>query len=202
MIEDARRGKEADTRAQQEYTRLIEKQEADRAAEFKAREDRAKQFMNIMADTVVKDQRAQILDEERTQLKQYMDKEARDAEEDMRRHQRLTDQKKDVKRYLDIQMQERERRKQEEREVEKKQAEIWKKDTEDYNNHEKKKAEYIKEVNTQHASILKVQIEDEKRKHKKMNTQELLLNKPKLREIADKAEEIPFHKQLVNPNRY
>jgi hypothetical protein len=201
-VEDARREKEADTKAQQEYTRLIEKQEADRAAEFKAREDRAKQFMNMMADTVVKDQKTHILEEERKQLKQYMDKEARDAEEDMRRHQRLTDQKKDVKKYLDLQMQEKDRKRQEEREVEKKQAQIWKKDTEDFNTHEKKKSEYIKEVNTHHASILKKQIEEENKKHKKMNTQELLLNKPKLREIADNGEEIPFQKQLVNPHRY
>jgi len=115
---------------------------------------------------------------------------------------RLTDQKKDVKKYLDLQMQEKERKRQEELEVGKKQADIWKKDTDDYNTHEKKKAEYIKEVNMHHANVLKKQIEEENKKHKKMNTQELLLNKPKLKEIADKVEEIPFHKQLVNPHRY
>jgi len=199
MAEQLRREKEADVRAQQEYTRLIEKQEADRAAELKAREDRAKRFMNMMADTVVKDQKAQILAEEKKLLAHVNSKEAQDAEEDRRRNQRLNDQKKEMRDYLDQQMAEKERKKQEEKLLEKKQAEIWKKDTDDYNNHEKSKTDYIRGVNKGHAEFLQKQVEEERKRQKKITTQELLFNKPTLKQIAVQGEEPHFHKQLVNP---
>jgi len=198
MADEARREKEADIKAQQEYTRLIEKQMADREAEIKAREDRAKKFMNMMADTVVKDQKAQILEDERKLLKHYMDKEAKDMEEEQRRQQRLNEQKKDMRAYLDSQMEEKARRKEEERQLEKKQADIWKKDTNDYNNHEKSKKEYISDVNKKHAEVLKKQMDEERRRNKKMSTEELLLNKHKLKEIADKTDGAKFQKVLVN----
>lgn len=43
-----------DIKAQEEYTRMLEKQEEDRANEFAAREQRAQDFMNRMAGTVIK----------------------------------------------------------------------------------------------------------------------------------------------------
>ena len=46
--------RQEDIKAQQEYTRMLEKQEQDRINEFKAREQRAQEFMNRMADTVIK----------------------------------------------------------------------------------------------------------------------------------------------------
>jgi len=202
MAEDAKKEKMADIKAQQEYTRLIEKQMADREAEFKAREDRAKKFMSMMADTVVKDQKAQILDEERKLLKHYMDKEAKDMEEEKRRQQRLQNQKLETRNFLDNQMADKERRREEERALEKKQADFWKKDTDQYNDHEKRKGEYVRDVNKQHAEFLKKQMEDERRKNKKMSKQELLLNKPKLKEIAVEGTGVNFNKQLVDPHKY
>lgn len=43
-----------DLRAQEEYTRMLDKQEADRQNEMKSREKRAQDFMNKMADNVLK----------------------------------------------------------------------------------------------------------------------------------------------------
>jgi len=203
MIEDARREKEADTRAQQEYTKLIEKQEAERAAELKAREERAKKLMNMMADTVVKDQKTQILEDERKLLKQIIAKEAKEVEEDKRKQQRLNEQKKEMRSFLDLQMQEKERKRQEELEGEKRQAEVWRQDVQEFNHHEQSKSEYLKDVNMQHAEFLKKQIVGDQQIHKKMNTEELLINKPKLKEIAAiKAGEASFNKKLVNSRNY
>ena len=42
-----------DLRAQEEYTRMLDKQEADRTNEMKSREQRAQDFMNKMADNVL-----------------------------------------------------------------------------------------------------------------------------------------------------
>lgn len=43
-----------DVKAQIEYSKMLEKQEQDRANEFQSREKRAQDFMNKMADTVIK----------------------------------------------------------------------------------------------------------------------------------------------------
>jgi hypothetical protein len=43
---------------------MLQKQEEDRSREVKAREDRAQEFMNRMADTVIKDMDAKAHEEE------------------------------------------------------------------------------------------------------------------------------------------
>ena len=43
-----------DVRAQEEYSKMLERQEQDRHNEFQSREKRAQDFMNKMADTVIK----------------------------------------------------------------------------------------------------------------------------------------------------
>jgi len=139
------------------------------------------------------------LAEEKKLLKHVQDKEERDTDEERRRQQRLNDQKREMRDFLDQQMAEKERKKLEEKVLEKKQAEIWKKDTNDYNNHEKSKTEYIRGVNKGHSEFLQKQMEEERRRQKKITTQELLLNKPMLKQIAVQGEEPHFNKQLVNP---
>src|SRR5688572_18862028 len=52
VMGDAEVEKQLDIKAQQEYSRLIEKQEADRERELQERENRAKKLMGMMADTV------------------------------------------------------------------------------------------------------------------------------------------------------
>ena len=42
-----------DVKAQEEYTAMLEKQEADKLNEMKKREQRAQEFMNKMADNVL-----------------------------------------------------------------------------------------------------------------------------------------------------
>jgi len=94
-------------------------------------------------------------------------------------------------------LEEKERRRLQEKEIENLQARIWKKDTEDYQNAEKEKFSKMKEINLQQQEFLKKQIDEErKRKGKKMSNQELLLNKPKLKEIA--GDNNAFQKSLVS----
>lgn len=54
-----------DLRAQEEYAKMLEKQEADRQLEMKERERRAQEFMNKMADNVLQkmDQKQKFEDE-------------------------------------------------------------------------------------------------------------------------------------------
>lgn len=197
MAEEAKREKDADIRAQQEYTRLVEQMEQKRAAEFKAREDRAKKLMSMMADTVIKDQREQILEEERKLLQYHHERENREVDEERRRWLRQQEQKKEMREFLDKQKHEKELRRQEEEAFNKKQAELWKKDTDEYNNQEKLKMDTIKEINKKNAEFLKQQIElERKKKKRKMDIQEALLNKDRLKKIAE-VEGDKFHKTEV-----
>jgi len=141
--------------------------------------------MGIMEQTVIKDQREQVLEEERKLLRYYQDREAKEVEDENNRKKRLHDMKLDVRNYLDKQKADKEVRKQEENHFNKKQADVWKKDTQEYYESEKKKMETLKDINNRHAEILKQQIEvEKKRKQKKMSVEELLLNKQKLKQIS------------------
>lgn len=53
-----------DIKSQEAYALMLQKQEEDRSREVKAREDRAQEFMNRMADTVIKDMDAKAHEEE------------------------------------------------------------------------------------------------------------------------------------------
>jgi len=185
-MEEAKRLKQLEVESQQQTIRLMEKQENDRTNEVKAREARSKKLMGVMEETVIKDQKMQILEEERKLLQYYQDREAKEIEDENFRKHRLNEMKKDVKSYLDKQKQDKEDKKKEEENFNKKQADLWKKDTEEFYNSEKYKMETLKDINKKHADILKQQIEEERRrKGKKMSVEELLLNKSKLKEIAE-----------------
>ncbi len=86
---DKERERQEDIRAQFEYTKMLEKQEADRVNEFKNREKRAQDFMNQMADTVIKKMDERQKDED-VKIKKYeMEKEMRERMEDERKMMRL-----------------------------------------------------------------------------------------------------------------
>ena len=53
----------ADVEAQVEYGKMLDKQEADRLREFKAREARAQNFMNTLASEVIAKQQGRIRNE-------------------------------------------------------------------------------------------------------------------------------------------
>ena len=195
-LEQAKKNKEADTKAQQEYSKLIEKQEATRNAEVKSREEKTRKFMDLMADTVVKDHKAQALAEEKRFLKHVMEKEAREAEEEKKKQQKENEQKQEMKKFLEQQVKEKQRKTQEESLLGKKQAEVWKTEVKEFSEHEKQKGSFVKDVNMKNADFLKHQMSDKKRQQK-MNEQELLYNKPILKEIADKDAQAQFEKQVI-----
>ena len=64
---------------------MLEKQEQDRANEFSSREQRAQDFMNRMAGTVIKQMDDRQRDEDDKIRKYELEKEMRDRMEDERR---------------------------------------------------------------------------------------------------------------------
>jgi len=193
--------KQSDIKAQEELTRLVEKQEADREREIKNREDRTKQFMAMMTDTVVKDQKLQILEEEHKILKHYQDRETKEKQEDEKRRLKVLQQKKEMKEFLDKQLVERNQKKQFETDLSNKQADFWKYDTNNFFENERKKNEFIKDLNKKHAGILKVQMEENNKKGRKkqggkMNVDELLQNKQILKELAQNND-VPLKREVI-----
>lgn len=194
--------KQADVKAQEELTRLVEKQEADRERDLKNREDRAKKFMAMMTDTVVKDQKLQIWEEEQKILKHYQDRERKEKEEDEKRRLKSLQQKQEMKSFLDKQVGERNEKAKFERDLSNKQAEFWKNDTNNFFENERKKNEYIKDLNKRHAEVLKAQMEQGNRKNKKkvggrMNVEELLQNKQILKELAQNNNDLPIQREVI-----
>lgn len=99
--------RQEDVRAQQEYTRMLEKQEQDRTNEFKAREQRAQDFMNRMADTVIKNMDDKQRDED-DKIKRYeMEKELRERMTDERRFQNTKNEQARMRDFLNKQMEEK-----------------------------------------------------------------------------------------------
>lgn len=194
--------KQADVKAQEELTRLVEKQEQDREREIKNREDRTKKFMAMMTDTVVKDQKQQIWEEEQKILKHYQDREMKEKQEDEKRRLRILQQKQEMKEFLDKQVVERNQKKQFETDLSNKQADFWKHDTNNFFENEKKKNEFIKDLNKKHAGILQAQMEENNKKNRKkqatkMTMEELLQNKQILKELAQNNE-APIKREVIN----
>lgn len=92
-------------------------------------------------------------------------------------------------------MQEKEAKKQFENTLEKKQAEIWKKDTAEFIENEASKKKNLYAANKQHEGYLMQQMElERKRRYKKMTPQELLFNKDRLKGIAEDGSNVDAEK--------
>lgn len=68
---------------------MLEKQEQDRINEFKAREQRAQDFMNRMADTVIRDMDDKARTEEDKVRRYEMEKEMRERMEDEKKFNKM-----------------------------------------------------------------------------------------------------------------
>ena len=176
-----------DVKAQQEYSRMLEKQEQDRINEFKARENRAQEFMNRMADTVIKDMDDRQKDEEDKIRRYEMEKEMRERMEDERKYNKVKTEQQRMRNFLGKQMEEKKHRENLEKALNDEQATMWKQDHRNYTEEERRLMEKINKINKENANFLKQQMDNKTGKDKaKMNKQEFLLNKPLLKEINEK----------------
>jgi hypothetical protein len=134
---------------------MLEKQEQDRLNEFKARENRAQEFMNRMADTVIKsmDDRQR---EEEDKIRRYeMEKEMRERLEDERRMNKLKDEQRRMRDFLGKQMNEKKHRENLEKALNDEQAVMWKQDQRNYTEEERRLHDKINKINKENADFLK-----------------------------------------------
>jgi hypothetical protein len=166
---------------------MLEKQEADRLNEFKAREHRAQEFMNRMADTVIKNMDERQRDEDDKIRRYEMEKEMRERMEDEKKYNRVKTEQSIMRDFLAKQMDEKRHRENLEKALNDEQAVMWKQDHRNYNEEERRLNDKINKINKENADFLKKQMDDKNAKARaKMNKQEFLLNKPLLKEINEK----------------
>ena len=104
---------------------MLEKQEQDRINEYKAREQRAQEFMNRMADTVIKDMDDKARDEEDKIRRYEMEKEMRERMEDERRLKKIKDEQRRMRDFLNKQRNEMKHRENMEKALNDEQATMW-----------------------------------------------------------------------------
>jgi len=164
QLDDKHRQRLADIRAQEEYTKVLDRQEQDRILEFQAREKRAQDYMGKMTDTVIKDmdQRAQT---EEDRIKNYeAEKERRDRINDDNRQRKLKMNQHEMRLYLDEQIEERRQKGDREKMINTEQAEMWRQDVKNFTEGEKKLNEKLKVINKDNAEFLKKQMDEKKKR--------------------------------------
>ena len=174
----------SDIRSMEDYARMLDKQEEDRINEMKSREERQQLLMARMADTVLKEQKQKNLDEDLMLLRQIEEKEILDKQEDERRALQLHKQKLDIRKILDKQVEDKKNRKVNEKRNQDEQADMWKKDADEFFKLEDERKHREKELNLMHVEILKSQMQEKDAKKKKnMNNHEARINKNLLKQI-------------------
>lgn len=180
-----------DIKSMEDYAKMLDKQEEDRLNEVKAREERQQLLMARMADTVLKEQKLKNHEEDLLLLRQIEEKELLDKAEDERRMLQLQKQKQDIRKILDRQVEDKNHRKVNEKRSQDEQADMWKKDADEFYKLEEDRKIREKQLNMMHVEILRSQMDEKSQKKKKlaMNHHEVKMNKHLLKKIRqDKSE--------------
>ena len=185
MMQMQEEEKQRDQRAQEDYARMLDRQEEDRLNEIKAREERQQQLMARMADTVLKEQNLKSKEEDMILLQQIEEREQLDRMEDERRMRRQKEQEADTRAFLERQMQEKKQKQVHDKVSHAEQAAMWQRESEDYDTLEKERHGRQKNINLAHQEVLRQQMLEKKVKKAKphMNREELALNQKLLKDM-------------------
>lgn len=179
-----------DLRAQDDYTRMLDKQENDRQNEMKNREARAQDFMNKMADNVLQKMADRQKFEEDMLAKYHNERDLRQRQLEEKRAERLRQEQEKMRYFLAQQMEEKQRRENDEKSNIDMQARMWATDKENYEEEEKRLKNRISKINRDNQEYLRKQMADKQAQEKynrgSMNPDDFLINKPLLREINTK----------------
>ena len=128
-------------------------------------------------------------EEENKKMIHYMNEKCRLADEkEMKEKIKRQKEKTELKKYYDMQVEERKKDEQFEKVLDGEQARIWKKDCEKYNEDEKRIAKIIWDKNVRNLNTIKKQIQEKKEKEKKnteMTPIEFSINREKLMKVQE-----------------
>mmetsp|Transcript_138053 Transcript_138053/g.251290 ORF Transcript_138053/g.251290 Transcript_138053/m.251290 type:complete len:501 (+) Transcript_138053:81-1583(+) len=189
--------KERDASNMREYTRILEEQEEQRAEELAARLQRQKDLMaKIQANVAAQATNARDNDALRA-AKQQEEMDAHYFEAERIKQQRLKQMRLDTQAYLFKQMAEKDARREEEKELQSIQAQIQKKDTQEYGDIELEKENNRRRRNFENRMELERQIEQRSKvRVAEMSESEKAMNKDLLR-LAEKTLELRDERTLA-----
>ncbi|CAG9318011.1 unnamed protein product [Blepharisma stoltei] len=181
-----------DIKLQKAHEAMLEKIEQDRLDELRKREERVQTFLNNNANAVLQQQDQMNKDDDRALLQHYMDTIDYDQDEQNRLKARDKEQKKEMRKILEEQMKIKDAKKKREKDVQVRQAQVWKKEYNDFlqmENEEKMKREQLVQM---YKDELKQQIKEKKEKDlARMDVIERALNKPLLKQVIETTAPIP-----------
>lgn len=119
-----------DIRAMEEYTKLQEKQENERKAYFRNIEMKSNSFLAKMSQTVLKDIENKNKQEEERVKKYLQEKEERTVRKEKAKLEEIRQGKRDMRAFLDMQVDDKKKQKDFEKYLENAQAKIWNTDRE------------------------------------------------------------------------
>lgn len=154
-----------DMKSMEEYNKILEKQENDRKLYFQNIEMKSSDFTAKVTETVLKDLKIKNTEKDRRMDDYLKTKEDQEKESDHRRIENMKQQKKEMKRFLDMQVQEKKLLSEFEKDLDKEQAMIIKKDCELYEQHKRIVNEKLRNMNQRNCSYLKEQIDLKKEAH-------------------------------------
>lgn len=181
-----------DIKLQKAHEAMLEKIEKDRLDELKNREERVQQFLNNDASKVLQKQDRMNKNDDKALLNHYMDTIEYDQQEQERLKQRERDQKREMAKILEDQMKVKDAKKIREKEVQVRQAQVWKKELEDFTKMENEEKQKRSDLYLMYKDELKQQMHEKKEKDlTRMDQIERALNKPLLKEVIQNTAPIP-----------
>eukprot|EP00340_Litonotus_pictus_P004289 CAMPEP_0170516346 /NCGR_PEP_ID=MMETSP0209-20121228/2583_1 /TAXON_ID=665100 ORGANISM="Litonotus pictus, Strain P1" /NCGR_SAMPLE_ID=MMETSP0209 /ASSEMBLY_ACC=CAM_ASM_000301 /LENGTH=490 /DNA_ID=CAMNT_0010801191 /DNA_START=137 /DNA_END=1609 /DNA_ORIENTATION=- len=150
---------EDDMRSVEEYNRILEKQENDRVNYFKNIEMKSTDFMSKATDTVLKKLKDKNDKADKIMNDYLIKKEELAVQEEKNEMLRKYQGKKDMKKFLDNQVEEKKKLSQFEKDIDEEQARIINRDCELYEEYKKDSADKIKEMNMNNCNYIKDQID-------------------------------------------
>ena len=181
--EALKKEKEEDLKFCEENNKVEERKELERKLYFKRIERNANNFMTGVAKEALDKMKREAEEEELKTNYYTQEKNKKEQEKEDRENLQRQLQKKELKKFLDMQVEEKKKNSILEKELEKEQARIWKIDEEKYRNDEKIIDEKIRRMNKRNLDTLMLQAKNNKEKLKnqnKMTDVEYAMNKEAL----------------------
>ena len=183
MAELAKKEREDDIRSCEEHAQTELKRENERILYFRNIERNANNFMTGTAKKALEDMERQKKEEEEKMKLFNEEKDRREQEEEDRKKAEIAENKKMMKKYLDMQVEEKQKMQQFEKLLDNEQARIWNTDCKKYFQDEKIINEKIRKMNKNNLECVMNQIKarkEKKNQQTKMSPTEFAMNRKTL----------------------
>ena len=166
-----------DLRAQDQFGKMQDKMESDRVREMKSRETRAQEFMNKMADNVLRKMEARQNFEDNMISRYEQEKEVRQRQLEEGRQQKMKNDQARMRVFLAQQVEEKKKRENDEKSNIDQQAQIWNLDKQNWDAEENRLKSRISQINNDNQNYLLKQMAEKQAKQAKMTYNEFQFNK-------------------------